>query len=153
MKSLCIYSLGVLLIPFIISQSMAQNIHKCETTIKGGEYKWAGIDPMLKDPSSYFGFVLVKPKNINRVFLIELAKRLKKEYCEAEKFQVAIFDDRKYANANSLMDYTSSKGKIILMRGFYSFDRKAGKDLLEFSNKSGNPTTEVQIDLSALNEK
>lgn len=38
------------------------------------------------------------------------------------------------------------------MRGAYGFDRESGKDILEFSTKLGNPTTEIQIDLSKIND-
>ena len=150
-KILC---LGGFLI-FLAGQSFAQATkpQKCKSVVRGGKYKWARILPPSDTTDLFFGFVLVNSKKINRDFMIELAKRLKEEYCHAEKFQVVIFDDRKYANTYSLSDYASSNGKIILVRGFYAFDRKTGKDLLEFSTKLGNPTTEVQIDLSALNKK
>ena len=124
---------------------------KCKSEISGGKYKWSGIAPLLKEPDYLFGYILVKPKEVERNFMIQFAKRLKSEYCNAEKFQVIIFDDRKYAIPSSMQDYISSKGKIILMRGFYSFDRATGKDILEFSTKLGNPTTEIQIDLSKEN--
>ncbi|MFN0140735.1 MAG: hypothetical protein ACKVQW_11710 [Pyrinomonadaceae bacterium] len=131
-------------------QSMAQtkDPKKCNAAMKDGKYTWAGIAPQLKSPDSYFGYVLIKPKDVNRDYMVKLAKRLKAEYCQAEKFQVVIFDNKKYANSDSMRDYTLSKGKTILMRGFYSFDRSSGKDILEFSTKFGHPTTEVQIDLS-----
>jgi hypothetical protein len=120
----------------------------CKSVVSGGKYKWVSISPLLKEPDNVFGYVLVKPKQINRGFMMRLAERLKSEYCDARKFQVIIFDDRKYANGNSMQDYVRSQGKIILMRGFYTFDRSAGLDRIEFSSKRGNPTTETQIDMS-----
>lgn len=132
-------------------KAQKKQVQKCDSSVTGGKYDWVGIAPLLKEPDHLFGSVLVKPKNINRDYLIQLARRLKSEYCSAQEFQVVIFDNSKYANSYSIQDYTSSGAKIILMRGFYSFDRKTGKDLLEFSTKPGNVTTEVQIDLSSLN--
>lgn len=127
-----------------------KNEKKCKSEVTGGKYKWVGIAPLLQEPGNLYGYVLVKPKYIRRDFMIQLAKRLKSEYCNAENFQVIIFDDGKYANSYSMQDYVSSKGKIILMRGFYSFNRSTGVDGLEFSTKFGNPTTEIQIDMSKI---
>jgi hypothetical protein len=96
--------------------------------------------------------IYVDPELIEKDVLIQLAKTLKAEFCNEEKAQFIIFDDRKHINSgDALRDYVDSGGKLILMRGFYSFDRKTGKDTIEFSKKPGNPTTEVQIDLSKEN--
>ncbi len=128
---------------------LPSRVKSCEPrAVDGGTYKWAAIDPLLRDPNSYFGFVLVRPQNVKRDFLVKLATRLKSDYCKAEKLQVVIVDKRRYANSTSLTDYADSRGRIVLMRGFYSFDRVSGRDLLEFSSRFGNPTTENQIDLS-----
>ena len=118
----------------------------CEIRVEGGKYKWKGISS-VKTNSAFYGYVLVKPKQINKEFLFRLAQRLKKEYCRAERLQVVIFDQGKYANPLSQADYLDSGGKKILMRGYYSFDRSMGTELLEFSNKLGNPTTENMFDL------
>jgi hypothetical protein len=97
-----------------------------------------------------FLFIVIKPSDINKKSMVQLAKRLKAEFCLYERAQFVIFDNKKYADVTSMNDYIQSKGKTILMRGYYSFNRITGEDLLEFSTKRGNPTTENQIDLSKI---
>lgn len=121
----------------------------CKMKVDGGHYKWKGISPTTTD-SILFGYILVKPKQINKEFLFSLTRRLKKDYCHAERLQVVIFDQGKYANSLSMADLIDSKNTKFLMRGFYSFDRAKGTELLEFSNKLGNPTTENYFDLTKL---
>lgn len=128
--------------------SQDQAIKKCETDVKGGKYKWAGIGPTGGDPRQLSGFILIKPAEVNRDFLIQLAKRLKSEYCNIDKLTVTIFDNGKYANGYSIKDYYDSNGKIILMRGDYGFDRITGKEVIAFSTKPGGPRNEVVLDLS-----
>src|SRR5688572_7724764 len=82
----------------------------CKIQVDGGKYKWKGISP-VKTNSAFYGYVLVKPKQINKEFLFGLAQRLKKEYCDAERLQVVIFDQGKYANPLSQADYIDSGGK------------------------------------------
>ncbi len=131
-----------------ISQGMAQESNKCKVSVKSGKYRGAHIAAIRDDPHVYTGLLLVRPKDINRDFMIALASRLKQEYCHAKRIHVFIFDEKKYANVNSIIDFASSSGKTILMRGAYGYDRESGKDVIEFSTKLGNPTTEIQIDLS-----
>ena len=57
-----------------------------------------------------------------------------------------IFESKKDASLSLLSGYIS--GKPIIARGYFSFDRKKGVKLVEFSTKKGNPTREIQIDLS-----
>lgn len=128
--------------------SKPQMHEDCKLKVEGGKYKWKGVAPSLDDPTSISGFILIRPKEVNKEFLIKLARRLKKEHCSANYFIVSIFDTGKYANPLSSLDYLNSGGKTILMRGYYSFDRTKGTELLEFSNKLGNPTTENYFDLT-----
>ena len=132
-------------------KSYGQTNPDCKIRVEGGKYQWKGVS-QVKTESAFFGYVLVKPKEINREFLFRLARRLKREYCEAERLQVVIFDQKKYANPLSQADHIDSGGKTFLMRGFYSFDRTQGTDLLEFSSKPGNPTTENMFDLTKIRE-
>ncbi len=140
--------LFLILAIFTFGASAQDNSRKCKVEMNGGKYKWAGIDSLSSNANSYFGFVVIRPKDVNAGFMTSLAKRLKSEYCNAEKLQVVIFDNRRYATSQSLNDYVDSKGKIVLMRGYYSFDRTTGADVLEFSSKLGRPTTEHKIDLA-----
>jgi len=143
-RSLCLIILVCVFAANLVGSTTAQT---CESQVKGGKYKWAGIDPTLTDPGSYFGFVLVRSKDIDREYIIKLAHRLKDEYCKAQRLQVVIFDNRKHTGSDALLAYQESNGRIVLMRGFYAFDRTSGRDVIEFSTKLGNPTTEVTIDL------
>ncbi len=152
MKLFVFCSLTILLILFSMGQAVAQESNKCRVSVKGGKYRGTNIASIRNDPDVYAGFLLVRPKDVNREFMIALASRLKQEYCHAKKVNVFIFDQKKYANWNSIKDFISSGGKTILMRGAYGFDRESGKDLLEFSTKLGNPTTEIQIDLSEIKD-
>lgn len=144
--TLLLVSLGCSIVGY--GQSQIPKVEKCESAVKGGKYKWASIEPVLNEPNNFYGYVLVKPKDVNRQFLVRLAKRLNSEYCKAERFQVVIFDEGKYANPVSMQELVASKGKIVRMRGFYSFDRKSGENRLEFSTARGHPTTEVKLNLS-----
>ncbi len=150
MKSLRLLIVLLFLSLTIVTDSFSQRNDgtNCKSKVDGGKYKSASIGPLMDSPKSYFGYILIRPSEVSKEFLLKLATRLKVEYCNAEKLQVVIFDKKEYANSNSLRDYAASKGKIILMRGFYNFDTITGVDALEFSTKFGNPTTEVQLDLT-----
>jgi hypothetical protein len=119
---------------------------------QGGKTNWIDVEPQSNRQMDYFGFVLVRPKDINEDFLLALASRLKAEYCHATTLQVVIFYSKKYANPLSIEDLAQSKGETILMRGFYTFDRESGRDKLEFSKRLGNRTTEIQIDITTKKE-
>lgn len=129
--------------------AQAKKIHKCGSNVKGGEYKLVNGSYSMEAPKNLLLFITISPKNVNKDFMTQLAKRIKTEFCREDDVQVVIFDDPKPASGTSLSDYISSNGKIILMRGFYSFNKKNGKDVLEFSTRRGNPTTEMQIDFAA----
>lgn len=94
--------------------------------------------------------IFVEPNNFNEAFIRKLADRLTSEYCNEDKVYAVIFDNRKLARDSFFMeDYVRTGGKLIQMRGFYTLDRSIGKIAIEFSTKLGNPTTEIQIDLSS----
>jgi hypothetical protein len=138
----------VCLFYWIPSTNAQQNETKsCKSNIKGGKYKRAEISSWYRQPRRFSGNVLIKPKNINKDFLILMAKRLKSEYCGAEYLKVAIYD-----NATSMDSgweiYNKSKGNVVRQRGNYVFDRITGQEYLEFSTKLGNPISEIRIDLT-----
>lgn len=121
---------------------------KCQILEKKVKYK-IGFKS-VNDSNDILLQISVKPKNINREYILRLAKRLRSEYCDAEKITVIIFDDAALAQTYlSMKEYIQSKGKIVEMRGFYSFDKSSGKEGIEFSTKRGNPTDENKIDLSS----
>ena len=124
-------------------------VRKCAFDAKGGNYKPVVI--AREKIGTVDLRIFVKPKNFNAEFMRKLAQRLKAEYCNDNEIYAVIFDDWKLAeSAFYIDDYIQSGGKIVQMRGFHSLDRKRGKELIEFSKNPGNPTTEVLIDLSAI---
>ncbi len=128
----------------LVAISFAQNdeVKKCKTDIKGGNYKVVFSGKSLKSPNTLSLFIVVKPKNITSEYLYKLAKRLKSEYCYEEKLIVSIFDNKKYANIDSLK---VKKGDKNYLRGSYSFDNSSKKEYLSFSSKLGNPADEIKL--------
>lgn len=134
-------------------QSKAQSVNdNCKYNVDGGEYKLLWKSRTIRGENRLLLHILVKPKNVKRDYLIQLTKRVKSEYCNERKILVVIFDDRKMAEKFHRTDYFLSKNKII-ERGYYQIDKEKGEELLEFSTKRGNPTTDVKIDLSEISDK
>ena len=150
MKQLHILILVILCCFCSVTQTKSQNrdSQKCKSEVKGGKYKLAYEVRPLRGDEGLLLLIVIKPKNVNREFMIQLANRLKSTYCQEKSFQAVIFDDKTLANVDSMTELIQSKGKTILMRGFYSFNRETGKDDLEFSTKRGNSTTEIQIKMA-----
>ncbi len=121
---------------------------KCKSSVKGGKYQKSEIAHWQNEPKKFSGNVLIKPQNVNREFLIKLAKRLKAEYCMAEYFTVNIYDDSDSMNFGWEI-YNQSENKIIRHRATYTFDITAGINEIEYSTKKGNPTNENKIDLNS----
>lgn len=134
------------MILFIFGQE--NDIIKCKPQIKDGKYKIISEGKTISGEKRLLVFIYVKPKDINRQYLLQTPQRIKETYCNDPQLIAVIFDNKKTMYQYALSDYARTNGKVVRMRGFYSFDRKTGKDLLEFSTKRGDPTTEVQIDLS-----
>lgn len=133
--------------------SSAQVVNEsCKYKGNEGKYKLLWQARTIRGENTLLLHILIKPKNVNRDFLILLAKRIRSEYCNEKNVYVVIFDDRKLASDFHRTDYFLSKDKII-ERGHYKLDRENGVELLEFSTKRGNPTTEIKVDLSDKNKK
>ena len=133
--------------------SFAQEVkvEKCRSEVKGGRYKLYSASYGMRGERPLLLIIVVNQRRINREDMIQLARRLKSEYCHEEKLMTVIYDNRKYINHNYFVDFLNSGGKKNWARGYYSFDRATGKDLIEFSSKLGNPTDENKINLSAEN--
>jgi len=130
-----------------IAQNELQATNKCKIQNKAGKYKLLLIDATRdKNGISLFLHVKFKKKTINRVRMTQLADRLFAEYCKANSLLAVIFESKKDAGLSLLSGYIS--GKPIIARGYFSFDRKKRVKFIEFSTKKGNPTREIQIDLS-----
>jgi hypothetical protein len=148
-RLLAVFTLGIFILLLSLSaDAQWRKVKRCQATEKAGKYKlffdWRPLD----ERRTVSAYIIVKPKNINRKYLLQVARRLKSEYCYDEKLNVIIFDDIKLISADPVLDYANSDQKIVKWRGLYSFDRATGKESFEFSTKLGNPTNEVQVDLS-----
>ena len=145
-----ILSLCCLLCCMTNAPGQIKEMKKCISRIDGGDYKLISSSKLSDQPKSVHLYIVVNPKRLNKDGMILVAKRLKDDYCDVEHLTVVIFDNRKFANSISMSDFIKSKGKTVLMRGFYSFDRTSGEEGIEFSTKRGNPTSEVKINLANL---
>lgn len=140
------FVLGFIAELFVVGHAQTTSIKKCDSTIKGGQYRLISED-RTRDGTGLLIFIVVDSKRINESDLKKVASRIKAEYCNEPNLQAVIADKRKFADPIVLFEFTDSKGRIVKMRGFYSFDRKAGTENLEFSRKRGNPTEEVKVTL------
>jgi hypothetical protein len=134
----------------LVNSGVAQKgeTRKCETTVKGGKYKVNSSSPSSGKRGLMLSIV-VKPKNFNREYMLQVAQRIKSEYCSEKEIIAVIFDDRKLDNLGALPgDFPEPKDIEKVRRGYYSLDKAKSEEGIEFSTKRGNPTTEVEIDLT-----
>lgn len=149
MKQIFILLLLVCFIPQLQAQEAEKPIKKCKAKSKKVKYKLIFDSRTLR--GELLSFIYVEAKNINKEFMLKLAKQLKAEYCnEKKEVQFVIFDKKEHVDKYLDFDLAISaiKSGTPFERGYYLFNRESGEESMEFSRKSRSPTTEVQIALS-----
>lgn len=122
---------------------------KCKTSGKvGGKYKFLfSIRNSTIEDKSLSIFIVIKPENINKQYLLEFVKRIRQEYCNESSIVVQIFEDKKNAGTFTVEYYAINKIADEGYRGAYVLDRDTGLEGLRFSTKRGNPIDEIRIEL------
>ncbi len=146
-RGLNVLFLLILMMSQLTAQSEKLATEKCEFRGESGKYKLIFLDETQDENGiSVFLHIKLNAKKYKKTEMVKLAKRLFAEYCKADELLVAIFESEKDSGLSLLPGYII--GKPIVTRGYYSFNRKTGENGIEYSTKKGNPTTEIQIDLS-----
>lgn len=130
-----------------VTHSHGQDLAKknCPKT-SGPSYKIGFKSYQVGDPLSVILQIEVDKKYFNKESMIELARRLRSDYCKATLLSVTLYDNMKAArDPGNLFLLAESHGKTIRMRRFYILDRKTGEEGLEFSTELGKPTNQVPI--------
>ena len=97
--------------------------------------------------------VVVKQENINREFMIRLARTLRHRFCTDNEITAMIFDSKRVARTIDEGQFLMGRVKVPEVRGFYTLTsytlaNQGREESIEFSTKRGNPTNEVVVKLS-----
>ena len=133
-----------ILVLFSVCPILGQN-NDC-SKVSGGEYKIGYSAKLVNKPKSISLQISIAKKNVNRDFMIALARRLRADFCGYNTISVFIFDNHKLAlDPASPFIFLESNRKIVPMRGIYNLNRTTGEEGLEFSKESGKPTNQEII--------
>ena len=114
------------------------------------EYKIGQSFLTLEDVPMLIVQVSIQSKAFNRSDMIELVKELKARFPDQPKLFARVFDS--YPSAKSFVPHPHSRTYVRdnkSLRGYYSLDRKSGKEYIQFSSAPGKPRDEVEIELTA----
>jgi hypothetical protein len=125
----------------------AQRVQKCDVSAAAGRYKVIFATRPNSVGSEVLLDVVISPKNFNRSFMNDFVRRIRATFCKEDTISISLFDSEKAAKGWHYI-YMISKGQTDSRRGTYMFNRRSGKEALEFSTKPGNPIDEVKMELS-----
>jgi hypothetical protein len=145
-------AMDVFLVLLLASLANGQQSNKCPPTIglKAPKYEIGQSDHTVDGSPALVLLVSIKNKHFNVEDIKALALRFKDDYCNEQRLNVLIFDNKSSAKSFTLVkenNPTYDQDQKAL-RGFYFLDRTTGKEYIEFSSERGNP--EYRIELSNL---
>ena len=115
--------------------------------LDSGRYKLLFTTRGVTGDKTLILYILLKSEDINRGYLLTVAERINKTYCNEASVIAAIFDERKYAGTFAVTDFAVSRNVYPGYRGQYRLNRQPISETLMYSSKKGNPIDEVEIDL------
>jgi hypothetical protein len=127
------------------------DITECKSNIANPvKFKVLRVSPSIREPFTLGIDVAVRKKDFNREFMIRFAQTIRARYCMENAIGVAIVDDKKVflADPEIIAYHLGGIKKSPVIRGFYSFNRLTGVNVIGFSTKRGNPDDEIVIDFS-----
>jgi len=144
------FALPLVLAGFLTS---GQKPIKCkqETPPAESSYRVGWHDYNVEGPKTLFLAVSIHARSFSKDEIIVLAHRLKQDFCNEQRLNVAILDDYKAARAFSP---TNEKQWFHNhWRGQYLLDRVSGKEEINYSTAPAKPKDEVRLNLSTRRER
>lgn len=141
---------AVLMFPFDgYAQERGEKIRECKVSYKPRvNYKLVSVGRTIREPIVTGLRIVLEPKDFKEEKLVQLTSLLKAKYCREQEISVVLFDDSTVAKeADVVVDELAGSRKVPELRGFYSFNRKTGKEEMSFSRIRGNPPDEVLLRL------
>jgi hypothetical protein len=91
--------------------------------------------------------IVVAPTNYNVDYMTRLARTLVTRYCNRDHLSVAIFDDKRAAKDTNMLEFLRGRIEAPAVRGFFFIDREKKQARITFSEKRGDPTDQIKIDV------
>ncbi|HMS39561.1 MAG TPA: hypothetical protein PKE69_04990 [Pyrinomonadaceae bacterium] len=134
----------ICLLIFVFSTAnFAQNKQSCKVTKNlGGKYKLDdSYTSLVEGRGIFFLRIKLKPKNINKGYLLEVAQRIKETYCNENIIYAEIWDS---SDKRIFDDLTPPPIFPPWARAIYSLDRIENKEMIQFIS-SDKITDEIRI--------
>jgi hypothetical protein len=145
MSFCCVFVLPLVTLGFL---SIRQEPIKCRLENKdhSPSYRVGWHDYNVEGPKTLFLAISVREREFSKKEMVALARRLKNDFCNDQRLNVAILDNYKAARAFSP---TNEKQWFHNhWRGQYILDRVSGKEEISFSTTPERPRDEVKLDLT-----
>ena len=109
-------------------------------------YKIGQSKRISSEPGEIYLILSLSPESFTRDQMVELAKRLNKDFHEEQKLSADIVDDEKLAR--TIIPAGDSYSVLVArQRGEYYLDRIKGYEYISFSTKRGRPANEIVVNL------
>jgi hypothetical protein len=91
--------------------------------------------------------IVVKPTKFNVDYMARLGRTLVSRYCNRDHVSVAIFDDKTAAKETNMLEFLLGRIDAPAVRGFFFIDREKKQARITFSEKRGDRTDQIKIDV------